>query len=232
MDRASVSQQCLNLLGSEGAYLEVGVNRGVTFHNVSAAVKVAVDPHFLFDVADAELKNQNATYRQITSDAYFLDTDRRDRFDVIFLDGLHTVEQTLRDLMNATEVLKDPGIIIIDDVIPSSYAASLPSIPDAEMVKAFLNDQDASWMGDVYRLVWFIDTFMPTYTYRCVEENHGQLIMWRHSREASNRSYSLSEIGSLSFCEMIKHRETFNIKPMVEILNEIRGNLMLAGSGA
>src|SRR5437867_1023406 len=87
------------------SYLEIGVNRGETFRTVEAARKVGVDPNFLFDTA-AEAVPRRVTFHPVSSDRYFAGPHGGDRFNVIFLDGLHTFEQTLRDLLNATAVLQ------------------------------------------------------------------------------------------------------------------------------
>lgn len=95
--RADVVQAVLSLY-PDPHYLEVGVSRGATFHAVEAAQKVAVDPSFRFDIEAAAAEHPGATYFALTSDAYFGDVaGTGTRFDVIYLDGMHTVEQTLRD---------------------------------------------------------------------------------------------------------------------------------------
>jgi predicted O-methyltransferase YrrM len=65
-------------------------------------------------------------YHKTISDIYFGELASSDeKFDVIVLDGLHTFEQTLRDLLNSEAYLKPNGVVIIDDVMPNSYQASL-----------------------------------------------------------------------------------------------------------
>jgi hypothetical protein len=164
--------------------LEVGVSRGETFHQVNAARKIAVDPTFRFSVPDYKPVNPNARYHEVESDVYFGRIARPgDSFDVIYLDGLHTLEQTLRDLLSSLSFLKDRDVIVIDDLYPSSHSASLPSQSDARIVRAKAGIKRKQWMGDVYRLVFFIDSFMQQLSYRTVEENHGQLVVWRKQRQ-------------------------------------------------
>ena len=43
----------------------------MTFHNVRAAEKVAVDPRFVFDLEAARAENREARYHEVTSDHYF-----------------------------------------------------------------------------------------------------------------------------------------------------------------
>ncbi len=115
-------------LYEEPRYLEIGIAKGETFHNVKATLKVAVDPKFGFDHVEAQRTNPGTTYHEVTSDVYFGKyIEATETFDVIYLDGLHTFEQTLRDLNNALEHLEPRGVILIDDVRPHTYVASLPN---------------------------------------------------------------------------------------------------------
>src|SRR5271154_1554110 len=128
LSRAQIIQSLLDLY-EHPSYLEIGVNRGETFNKVTAGVKVAVDPNFLCDHSDKVSAGQDVRFFQLTSDEYFRDeAPSLPRIDVIFIDGLHTFEQTLRDLLNSIFFLRRDGVIIIDDVIPSSYYASLPDL--------------------------------------------------------------------------------------------------------
>jgi hypothetical protein len=116
--RPQVLQAILDLY-REPQYLEIGVSRGDTFHALRAHRKVAVDPRFRFDVVEARQQHPEVHYYPVTSDAYFASiVAPSDRFDVIYLDGLHTSDQTLRDLLNAICYLTHDGTIIIDDVVP------------------------------------------------------------------------------------------------------------------
>ena len=100
MFRSEVVQAFVDLY-ERPRYLEVGVYSAETFGAVRAAEKVAVDPAFRFDIGAAAAADPTARFHPVPSDDYFL---RRlapgEVFDVVFLDGLHTFEQTLRDLMN------------------------------------------------------------------------------------------------------------------------------------
>jgi hypothetical protein len=123
MERSVVIQRLLDLYEAP-RYLEIGVDQGTTFHSVHAAAKFGVDVKFAFDLAAAtsDIKNHSASYYEMTSDQFFAKTDKsQERFDVIFIDGLHTFDQTLRDLLHASYALADGGIIVVDDVMPTTY---------------------------------------------------------------------------------------------------------------
>lgn len=217
--RAQVIQTFLDLFPNP-TYLEVGVFDGYTFKDIRAARKVAVDPMFRFDWQSVQ--DPTAEFHQIPSDEYFgkvvsLNT----RFDVIYLDGLHTFEQTLRDLNNAIFFVKENGIIVIDDILPNSYAASLPDQNLAYAVKNVLKDNDISWMGDVYKLGYFIDTFFQQFSFSTIIENHGQLVMWRKRRERVDER-QVGKIADLQFADLIANHSPLRIRHFADILNEVK----------
>ncbi|MCB8878376.1 class I SAM-dependent methyltransferase [Acidisoma silvae] len=204
-------------------YLEVGVNRGETFLQINAERKVAVDPKFLFSLEDAHKQHTKSTFHEVTSDLYFSERIKPgEKFQLIYLDGLHTFEQTLRDFVNATHCLSEDGVIVIDDVIPSSYQAAMPDQHDAFRVKAFTGDPDNSWMGDTYKLVFFIHTFFPDYNLRTVANNHGQSVVWRRPMARSDfHPYTVAEIAGLEFLDVIRTPEVFHKMDFDSIYDEL-----------
>jgi len=221
MERSEVVQHLLNLHESS-SYLEVGVNRGVTFRAVEAERKVAVDPEFLFDVPES---NGHEAYYEVVSDEYFGNMSLRETFNVVYLDGLHTFEQTLRDFTNAIEVIRDKGCILIDDIKPNSYHASLPSQHMAVKLRNGLGfgAKDKSWMGDTYRLLFFIQTFFQQYSYATVADNHGQLVVWKKLRPAADIvERKVESLGRYPFEKIVLEESAFNIMPMSEIIELIK----------
>jgi hypothetical protein len=203
-------------------YLEIGVGTGATFHRVDAPTKVAVDPKFHFDPDEAEQGVTGVTYHQVTSDEYFGTIVGGDEmFDVIFIDGLHTFEQTLRDLINALEHLQPRGVIVIDDVRPPTYLASLPDREKFVEVRTYLKVDDKRWMGDVYKLVYFIDTFFQQLTYRTIRNNHGQAVVWRE-RRPSVAERTVGETDALTFQDFAVSQDVLRLTRFSRILDEVR----------
>lgn len=203
-------------------YLEIGVNRGQTFHRVRAPRMVAVDPEFLFDHEEAAAERPHATYHPITSDEYFGTVIGADElFDVIFIDGLHTFDQTLRDLLNALEHLAPRGVIVIDDVRPPFYDAALREHDDAVRVRELTGQDQPVWMGDVYRLVWFIDSFLQHLEYRTISNNHGQAVVWRQIRE-SVTDRRVSHVAALPFEEYLLDPDTLRLRTFYQIFTELK----------
>ena len=219
ISRSGVLQRLLGLY-EQPRYLEIGVNRGVTFHAVTAHRKVAVDPKFVFAVPAGQ--SEGVSYHEVTSDEYFgRIVAAEERFDLIYLDGLHTFEQTLRDLINALAHLAPGGVVLIDDIIPNSFQASLPSPAAARAVRDFLGQTDPSWMGDVFKLVFFVQSFFQKLSYATIRDNHGQLVLWQASREKVV-ARDIGEFARLSFADVVLQKDAFQIRPLDEILAEIR----------
>ncbi|WP_083937509.1 class I SAM-dependent methyltransferase [Sphingomonas sp. PR090111-T3T-6A] len=214
MERERVLESLVGLY-DQPSYLEIGVQHGLTFDRVEAARKVAVDPNFLFDTVEAGRKplNATATYHQVPSDEYFSRFHKpEDRFDVIFIDGLHSFDQTLRDLLNAVECLAQGGVIVLDDVMPVSYAASLPTLEKNIAFRAARGMRQVDWMGDVYRLVFFIRDYMRGFSYATLTENHGQMVLWRTPRPCPPNPLDVAEIIRLDFADAVLNQDSYNLQ--------------------
>lgn len=220
VSRNRVVQGVLDLFDSPH-YLEIGVNKGMTFNALKASMKVAVDPKFLFDVEAVSAEVPGTSFHETTSDDYFgRIADRQTAFDVIYLDGLHTAEQTVRDLINAICFLKPDGVIVIDDVFPSSYVASLPDRNDTRVIRRATGDPLGAWMGDVYRLVFFVETFCQQFEYGTVNNNHGQLIMWRKPR-LTVPERTLKDVAEKAYKDLFLEKDSFRCSELDPILEKI-----------
>ena len=88
-------------------YLEIGTFHNETFNTIPLPIKnkFGVDP-----VSGGNIR--------LTSDIFF--KKNKKKFDVIFIDGLHTYEQCQRDCINSMNVLKNNGIILFHDFLPNN----------------------------------------------------------------------------------------------------------------
>lgn len=224
--------QSLLDLYDQPRYLEIGVSEGATFNHVRAQRKVAVDPQFLFDLNVERAKDDTAEFLEITSDAYFAQLDESEKFDVIFLDGLHTYSQTLRDFCNAITVLSPGGAIIIDDVMPCSYAASLSSPTVASRLRQQLGDKNAAWMGDVYRVVFFIDSFFKQFKIlTSYGDNLVQSVAFRGKGRSEGKNFSAAEVADLPFESVFAERQFYGLTPFAQILDQLRELHELSAQG-
>lgn len=195
-------------------YLEIGVNQGMTFCNVSAAEKTGVDPHFSFNTAEYLKRNRNIYLENMSSDVFFSTVCSMRKFDVIFLDGLHEFNQTLRDLFNSINFLSENGIIVLDDILPNSYYSSISDLATSKKVREILGIRDKSWMGDVYRVVFFIASFLQQYSYATVADSHGLMIVWKQQRDSA-QLYRLSatQCAEALYERTILEKEVYNFAP-------------------
>lgn len=161
-------QTLLNTLNNP-SYLEVGVQSGKTFREIAAIRKVAVDPSF-HPNAKQDIK-ANDIFLEMTSDAFF--ASNSDKFSLIFLDGLHTSEQTYRDFCNSTDALEERGFILIDDVWPQFELGAFAKRPERHEIS------DRRWWGDVYKVPFIIKKFHSSWSFAYLTSGNGQLLVWR-----------------------------------------------------
>jgi hypothetical protein len=119
---------------------------------------------------------------QETSDAFF--ASNMERFDLVFLDGLHEFQQTLRDVLNALDILNEGGLIVIDDSVPIDEFSAIPDQSEAlaRRLKSGSNRRD--WNGDVFKAVAFLasrpaDVGLVTLWSTDDSVQHGQTIVWK-----------------------------------------------------
>ncbi len=180
-------------------YLEIGVYRGDTFLSLDVPFKIGVDPKFCFDVE--QHANENTIFYNETSDTFFENFEARAKtlgnkyhnkpfkFDVIFIDGLHTYEQTLRDFENSLTYSHDKTIWIFDDTIPSHQFSAMPSIEKHDEWKKCAGlSRDIAWYGDVFKVIFAIHDKFPEFSY-CTQTDdaNSYTILWR-TEKPSKRS--------------------------------------------
>lgn len=110
-------------------YLEIGVANGYNLTKIKCESVEGVDPNHSYK---GELE-----VHKMTSDEFL--TKGREKWDVIFIDGMHTVEQVEKDIINSLGRLKKGGVIIMHDVCPTNEEMTI--VPRASRV----------WTGDVYK---------------------------------------------------------------------------------
>lgn len=131
--------QLLHRLVQPKTYLEVGVQHGWSLQLSNAARTIGIDPNPLVG------KSPKYTIYQMTSDEFFdketgWDDDLADPIDLAFIDGMHLVENALRDFANIERYSHDRSVIVFDDVLPTTVAmAAREQCP-------------GDWTGDVWRV--------------------------------------------------------------------------------
>lgn len=133
-------------------YLEIGCADNQCFDRVQAKHKVGVDPLM------------GGTHR-MTSDEFFANSD--EKFDVIFIDGLHTYQQVKKDYENARLRINPHGLILFHDVLPDNRYAAWPTKKGRPKIENVV-----AWNGDVWRINF--DLIASTdVDYRLITNLHG-----------------------------------------------------------
>ena len=125
-------------------YLEIGIENGFTFNEISIKDKKGVDP-------DPKI-NDNRIYK-MTSDEFF--KFNRETFDVIFIDGMHQSEYFLNDLNNSILCLNNGGLIFVDDVLPINEREQL-KIPIKHAYENGILKYREPWTGDVWKVMFYV----------------------------------------------------------------------------
>lgn len=130
-------------------YLEIGVRSGDSM-TLSRCLSVGIDPDFAII---RELHCPLHLFRT-TSDEYFARPDPLEPtggvpFDLVFIDGLHLFEFTLRDFINAERHSSASTVVILDDVLPRNSD------------EAARERHTYAWTGDVYPLIEVFARYRP-----------------------------------------------------------------------
>lgn len=126
MNRISIIQSFIDKYKYKN-YLEIGVQAGHCFRAIECEKKTGVDP----DPSSA------ATIHK-TSDEFF--AKNKEKFDCVFIDGLHVSDQVYKDINNALACLAEGGTIIMHDCKPTSeFMQRIPLTTQNE------------WTGDTWK---------------------------------------------------------------------------------
>lgn len=123
-----------NKFNNKGKYLEIGCDLNQTFNKVKAINKVGIDP-----VRGGNLK---------LSSKEFFENNNNQKFDFIFIDGSHLIEEVYYDTFQSIKHLNVGGYILLDDVLPNNYLntlrtrLTLHSFQDAYKILFFLSKLD------------------------------------------------------------------------------------------
>lgn len=139
-------------------YLEIGTSSGRSIARVKCAKKVGVDPN-------PRGTGDDWLLQETTSDAFF--EGNRDRYDIIFIDGLHLAEQVLRDILNSLKVLNPGGVILLHDCNPLTE----------EVQRRTPSDTNPAWNGDVWKAIAYTRKRFPELYCRVINRDQGMGII-------------------------------------------------------
>jgi len=206
----------LSSLNIAKTYLEIGVWSGSTFFPVQIPVKVAVDPCFVFD--PLEHKKEGTFFLEITSDNFFKkldsgdlsfvenDSTEKNKFDIIFIDGHHTFEQSLKDFENSLRYSHEKTLWLIDDTVPSDAYSALPDPGISRYKRKLAGLERGDWHGDVYKTIIAIHDNHPDISYCTLMGGNPQTVLWKAPKSERTPIFSSnSEINATNYFDMIQH---------------------------
>ena len=174
------------------SYLEIGVFEGETFANVVASRRYGVDPAPMFDVT---LLPRRSKFAVSTSDDIFASIRPSRKFDVAFIDGLHTYEQTYRDVINTLAHLRG-GAVLIDDTVPIDEYSAIPDQDESYRARDEAGLEGRPWHGDVWRVVTLLDRHHRDLEWRTiVDRGNPQTLLWRRHPGGDVKAASTEEIA-------------------------------------
>jgi hypothetical protein len=197
----------MRALTGASRYLEVGVYGGATFLNVQLPTKDAVDPAFQFDTAP--FATESVRFFPMASNEFFTSAHPRPQYDIIFLDGLHTFEQTFRDFLVTLPLSHEQTVWLIDDTLPSDPYSALPDQSHSYTERQKAGAPGNPWHGDVYKVVCAIHDFCPNLNFATVVD-HGnpQTLVWREPRAGFSPVFgNLEAITRLSYFDIDAHAQ-------------------------
>ena len=171
-------------------YLEIGCDRDENFSKIKIENKTGVDPL------------QGGTLR-MTSNNFFIKNNKN--FDLIFLDGLHTYEQTIKDINNSLKILNKDGVIIIHDCLPKKiWNQIVPRIY-------------GHWNGDVWKAIVHSRTYSSADTYTCIADHGLGIIFKRKNRNQLDLKKNFKNLKFSDYYE--NHKEFMNLISHEELLS-------------
>ena len=134
MTRTEVINHLISTKGYK-SYLEIGVQFPESnFLKVNAEYKIGVEPFPMVDMKGLGIN-------EVDSDNFFDTLAAEQMFDIVFIDGLHTREQCLADILNSLKHLNEGGCILVHDCLPTAeYQTSK-------------EDNNREWTGDVWKSI-------------------------------------------------------------------------------
>lgn len=163
-------------------YLEIGVRKGKTLSSVDCARRTGVEPAPQFDT---NVIPRNTEIFFGTSDEFFQQLPGSSEFDLVFIDGLHTFEQTSRDITNTLRCLSDGGIVVVDDVWPRDSITADPDMLRAAAKKREFGINEPGWFGDVWKVIPWISSFEGLEVRLIGAKGKGTLIIWGDIRDGN-----------------------------------------------
>ncbi len=212
MERIQAVQTLLDKIKGK-TYLDIGTDYGNSFFSIHAKRKIAVDPHFKLKLKKkikgaivSALKFRKEMFFEVTSDDFFLNNSNlldKDKLDVALVDGLHTYEQSFKDVLNVLKYLNNDGFIVLHDCNPESESETSPIDSQAT----------GPWCGDVWKTIVHLRSLRNDLCVFVLDCDHGVGVVTRGKSE-NMLNYTPEDIKLMPYSELEANRtKLLNLKP-------------------
>lgn len=179
--------------GLKCKYLEIGCQINNLFNAVASMNKTGVDPA------------KGGTHR-MTSDEFF--ESNSNKYDVVFIDGLHEYQQVRRDALNSLEAIENDGWIAFHDFLPRTWKKHhIPRI-------------NRTWQGDCWKLAIELSNAKGIDFY-IIDIDHGVGLM-RKTSDSYEIPDMYEDLANAEFDRFIKEQEQLPIISFNEAVNLIK----------
>ena len=160
MDKNQVINQLIEDNGYS-KYLEIGYGNGEGFKSIKCDFKVSCDPSLKETISIG-----SDVVLPVSSDEFFEQANKKKKFHIILIDGLHHADQVRKDIINASNVLSKNGAIVLHDVNPNNKETQ--SVPC----------KTAIWEGDCWRAFIGFRFAYPDVETKCYLDDHGIAVIY------------------------------------------------------
>lgn len=162
-------------------YLEIGYQQGINYNKINIKNKTAVDPSPLMNISTNDVDIINGIYVERKNNLYLTTSDLffqkfTYKYDIIFIDGLHTYDQVKKDFDNSIKSLNPNGVIVLHDMNPDDVFYNGSIITGEERSKSF--DEGGQWNGDCFKLAIDISNGLYNYEYVTLDMDNGCMVVF------------------------------------------------------
>jgi hypothetical protein len=209
-------------LNNHNYYLEIGLERGLTFEAIVFSKKHGIEPFPKF--RNIESISGSKTYK-MNSDTYFREKYIEGKvIGIAFIDGLHTFEQTITDFFNVIKYCDNESLIIIDDTVPNDKFSTYRNAEEAYRARALAGlENNYLWHGDVFQVIPNLYETIPGIEIFTVEDLPNPLSVITLKKVDLEKDYSLSD---LNIYVRPKYEDIFEFG-IPNIFNPIKKNELL-----
>jgi len=130
----------------------------------------------------------------------------------VFIDGLHTYQQSLKDVLHSLDHLHDHGVVVMHDCNPIHPATGYPAGSFVNAVAMNLPGWTGAWCGDVWQTICYLRSQRKDLHVFVLDCDYGLGVVTR-GIPANQLDLTPDEIDRMSYDDLANNRQQFlNLK--------------------